>query len=197
MFWNWLKRLKCKLELRMYDDFSIEDYFRKQGAQVGKNNRILVRSLGESPALVSIGDHCTIGGEVLFLTHDGAGWIFTDELPDLQKFGMIQIMDNCFIGARSILLPNICIGPNAVIGAGSVVTKDVLPGRVAAGNPARDIGSVDALKKKMIHIWKAQRPPGYLHELHKGKVYSAKTIQKLKQKEKKRLEKYLVEFFRK
>ncbi len=148
MVLSWLKRIKQKIVFKQYDDFSVGDYFRKQGAQIGKNNRILVRSFGESPALVSIGDYCTIASEVAFLTHDGAGWIFTEELPSLQRFGTIQIMDNCFIGARAILLPNIRIVPNAVVGAGSVVTKDVQPGRVVAGNPARDIGSVEALKKK-------------------------------------------------
>jgi maltose O-acetyltransferase len=42
-----------------------------------------------------------------------------------------------FIGARAIVLKGVTIGDRAVIGAGSVVTKDVPAGHVAAGNPAR------------------------------------------------------------
>jgi acetyltransferase-like isoleucine patch superfamily enzyme len=46
---------------------------------------------------------------------------------------------NCFIGARSIILAGVRIGENCVIGAGSVVTRDVPPRCIAAGNPARII----------------------------------------------------------
>lgn len=193
----WFYRLKRRLELKKYDDFSIGEYFRKHGAQVGENNRLLVRYLGESPGLVSIGNHCTISSEVAFVTHDGAGWVFTEELPSVQKFGTIQIMDNCFIGARSMLLPNICIGPNAVVGAGSIVTKDVPPGTVVAGNPAREISTFDALKEKMINIWNQQKPPGYLSDLHEGTVYHPKKIQKTKQRDKEMLEEHLIAHFRK
>ncbi len=191
MIFSWLNRLKRKIELKKYDDFSMGDYFRKKGAQVGENNRIMVRSLGESPGLISIGNHCTISTEVAFLTHDGAGWIFTEEIPSLQKFGTIQIMDNCFIGARSMLFPNTCIGPNAVVGAGSMVTKDVRPGTVVAGNPAREISTVDALREKIIRIWEEQKPPGYLSDLQEGTVYNPRKIQQAKQRDKEMLEQYL------
>jgi len=195
MLVSWVQRLKRKLELKKYDDFSIGEYFRKQGAKIGENNRIMVRYLGESPGLVAIGNHCTISSEVAFLTHDGAGWIFTEELPDLQRFGKIQIMDNCFIGARSMLLPNICIGPNAVVGAGSIVTKDVPPATVVAGNPARVISTFDVLREKMICTWNEQKPMDYLSDLHAGTVYHPRKIQKAKKRDKSRMEEYLKDFF--
>lgn len=186
-----LKRVQQKIELSKYDDFSIGDYFKKQGAKIGKYNRIKVRCLGESPFLVTICDHCTISLDVLFLTHDGAGWIFTEELPSLQKFGTIQIMDNCFIGARAILLPNIRIGPSSVVGAGAVVTKDVPSGVVVAGNPARVISDVSTLKTKLISIWEQQKPRGYFADFIDEKMYLPEEIYRAKQRDWVLLEEHL------
>lgn len=50
-----------------------------------------------------------------------------------------------FIGANAIILPNVKIGPNAIIGAGAIVTKDVLPGTIVGGVPARKIGMLKLL----------------------------------------------------
>ena len=56
----------------------------------------------------------------------------------------IEIKDGTWIGANAIILPGVqSIGPNAVVGAGAVVTKDVPPNTVAAGNPARAIRTLD------------------------------------------------------
>lgn len=55
------------------------------------------------------------------------------------------ICRNAKIGANSTLLPGIRVGENALVGAGSVVTRDVPPGAVVAGNPARVIKSIKDL----------------------------------------------------
>lgn len=176
-------KIKEKLELRKYDDFTIERYFVKKGLKVGKNNRIMVRSLGEGANLVRIGNHCTITAGVDFITHDGGVWIFTDEVPDLQKFGYIRIHDNCFIGLNSTIMPNVTIGPNSVVGACSVVTKDVPPDTVVAGNPARVICSVADYKRKSQELWNGMKPEGYLENLKPGITYSPKFIDTQKKKQ--------------
>lgn len=61
----------------------------------------------------------------------------TDHINDLE--GYIIIDEDCWIGAECILLPNVHIGLGAVVGAGSVVTKDVPPYAVVAGVPAKII----------------------------------------------------------
>ncbi len=162
-------RVRRSIELNRYDDFTIAEYLRKQGAQIGEHCRIEVRNLGAEPFLVRIGNHCTIAPEVGFLTHDGGTWVFTEEIPAVQKFGTIEILDNCFIGSGVMLLPNVRVGPNAVVGAGSVVTKDVPADCVVAGNPARVITSLDKYREKVLETWRKQEPDGYFADVKDGR----------------------------
>jgi acetyltransferase-like isoleucine patch superfamily enzyme len=66
-----------------------------------------------------------------------------DQSENIELFGYnhlsapIILDDNVWIGAGSIILPNVRIGKNSVVGAGSVVTKDVAAYSVVAGNPAK------------------------------------------------------------
>ena len=165
---NIFRRLTNRYRLASYNDFTIAAYFRDQGARIGDDCRILVRTLGAEPFLVRIGNHCTIAGDVVFACHDGATWVFTEELPSLQSFGTIEVLDNCFIGYGAILLPGIRIGPNAIVGAGAVVTKDVPPNTVVAGCPAKPLCSLETYKQKIIATWNEQRPDGYFADLKDG-----------------------------
>ena len=60
------------------------------------------------------------------------------ELNDRKRArkAAVTIEDKAFVGAHSILLKGVTVGKGAVIGAGSVVTRDIPPGEVWAGNPA-------------------------------------------------------------
>lgn len=58
------------------------------------------------------------------------------------KTSPINIEDEVFIGARSIILKGVTIGKGSVIGAGSVVTKSIPPMVIAAGNPAKIITEI-------------------------------------------------------
>lgn len=142
-FYDWVRLLR-------YDECTIENYFRSKGYRVGTNNRIYIRELGGEPYLVKIGSNCIITNGVLFVTHDGGAGLFRDEIPGLHVFGPIEVKDHCFIGVRSIILPNVRIGPYSVVGAGSVVTKDVPAHTVVAGVPARVICSIDEYKAKCV-----------------------------------------------
>ena len=180
---NFISKFKQKIELLKYDDFTIAEYLRKQGAQIGDNNRIMLRNLGDEACLIKIGSHCTITSNVKLVVHDGAGWLFTEQKPSLQRFGTIEILDNCFIGIDATILPDVKIGPNSIVGACSVVTKDVPPDTVVAGNPARKICTVSEYRGKIFKKWAGQRPAGYLNDLQDGIPYSPSFIESRKRKE--------------
>ena len=98
--------------------------------------------------LISIGDNCTICPNVRLIAHDAS----TKKYLGYTKIGRIDIKENCFIGDSVIVLPNVTIGPNTIIGAGSVVIGDVQPESVAAGNPARVIASLQDYLEKIESI---------------------------------------------
>ncbi len=98
--------------------------------------------------LISIGNRCTICPNVRLIAHDAS----TKKHLGYTKIGRIDILDNCFIGDSVIVLPNVTIGPDAVIGAGSVVTRDIQPGSIAAGNPARILGTLGDYLKRIEEI---------------------------------------------
>jgi acetyltransferase-like isoleucine patch superfamily enzyme len=85
---------------------------------------------------IRIGDDVSIGPEASILTlgHDPQSPGFED------RGGEVIIGDRVWIGYRAIVLPGVTIGEGAVVGAGSVVTKDIAPYTIVAGNPARKIG---------------------------------------------------------
>jgi len=164
LIWNIFQRIRAAYEIRKYTPNTIAEYFRQQGAQVGERCYIVPRSLGMEPYLVKIGNHVAIARGVLFNTHDGGPWLFRDEVPDMQVFGPIVIEDNCVIGANAILFANVRIGPNSIVGAGSIVINDVPPNTIVMGVPARPFGSVEKYKEKCLERWNTQRPPDMVLE---------------------------------
>jgi len=125
-------------------------YLRYRGVRIGNDCVILnqIRHFGTEPWLIELGDQVQILSSVTLITHDGTSRMFRKRFPEMNatfgnRFGTIRILDNCVIGYGSIILPGITIGPNSIVGAGSVVTKDVPPEVVVAGNPARIICSLN------------------------------------------------------
>ncbi len=92
-------------------------------------------------APIVIGDNCQIGPGVKLLTasHPLDPTLRRD---DLESAHPIRLGENVWIGGGVIVCPGVTIGDNSVIGAGSVVTKDIPSNVVAVGTPARQIKSV-------------------------------------------------------
>jgi acetyltransferase-like isoleucine patch superfamily enzyme len=111
--------------------------------------RFYRKTFGSEPYLVKIGDHVTITFGVRFVTHDGGVWVFRDRERDIDIFRPIIIGSNVFIGINSILMPGVTVGDNCVIGAGSVVTRDIPANTVAIGAPARPIRDLDSYWEKV------------------------------------------------
>lgn len=136
-----IREVSWKLRSRLADEYGRCELFRKQGARIGEGCRLHVYSLGSEPFLVEIGAETLVSFNVRFLTHDGATWAFRDLRPDINRFKPVRIGRRCFIGAESVLLPGSVIGDRTIIGAGSVVHGTIPAGVVAAGVPARVIGT--------------------------------------------------------
>jgi acetyltransferase-like isoleucine patch superfamily enzyme len=94
---------------------------------------------------IEIGDRTMIGAEALVVDND------FHPLDPAQRAvhptagaaaKPVRIGKDVFIGTRAIILKGVSVGDGAVVGAGAVVAKDVAPGEIVAGNPARVVGSV-------------------------------------------------------
>lgn len=87
--------------------------------------------------LITIGDDVTLAPRVVVLAHDAS----TKRALGFTRVGRVDIGDRTFVGGNSVILPGVRIGSDCVIGAGSVLSRDVPDGSVAAGNPARVLGA--------------------------------------------------------
>lgn len=99
---------------------------------------------------IYIGDYTMLGPNVVVAT---AGHPLD---PDLRRRGLqynlpVHIGSNCWLGAGVIVMPGVTIGDNTVIGAGSVVTKDIPANVVAVGNPCRVLRPVGEHDKHFYH----------------------------------------------
>ena len=120
--------------------------------EMGDKVHFQPRHLPADPKYIRIHNNVSVASDVLFITHDIIHNVLNNEDAVFHEYkshlGCIEVMDNVFIGSNTTILPNVRIGPNAIVAAGSVVTKDVQEGAVVAGNPARVIGSFETVKQK-------------------------------------------------
>ena len=114
------------------------------------------RDLPSEPYLVKLHNDVRIAADVRLITHDIASYMINN-IPEYEKYGKakyymgtIEIFDHVMIGAGSKILPNVKIGPNVIVAAGSIETKDVPPNSVVAGVPAKVIGNFDSFAQKRI-----------------------------------------------
>lgn len=112
------------------------DRYRSMGAVIGDNCRIWGNIDIINPRLVTIGNRVCLAEGSQVITHCPVN-------P-----GRVLIESDCWIGFRSVILPNVKIGYGSLIGAGSVVTKDIPAMSIAAGNPARVIRHRDTKELK-------------------------------------------------
>lgn len=113
---------------------------RKKGIKVGNNVFINTRGIDIGHGfLIEIGNNVTIAIDAQIIAHDASTKIFLG----YSKVGKVIIGDNVFIGARSVILPNVEIGDNVVVGAGAIVNRSIPANSVVVGNPARVVDTID------------------------------------------------------
>lgn len=140
-----LKKIIRGILYRVRGDYTTEKLV-KMGMKVGKNfsrlNGVIL-----DPAhcwLIEIGDDVTLAPRVHILAHDAS----TVKYFGYAKIGRVVIGNKVFIGADSIILPNVKIGDNVIIGANSTVSRDLEGGFVYVGNPAKKIGTIQEFIEK-------------------------------------------------
>lgn len=122
---------------------------KEYGNRLGLNHKCMLTA--ERGAYLTIGDNCSFSGVTIwcfkFITlgnnvRIGANVTILDgdAHQDDPRAGLdapVSIEDNVWVGANTLILKGVCIGKNSLIGAGSVVTSNIPPNVVAAGNPCR------------------------------------------------------------
>lgn len=151
----WTKKQLMRLHIfLMLNSNSRNNYIKKHKIfhEFGENVFFQPRIIPSDPDLISLHNNIIITSNVTFVNHDifylglnklGKGTFTYDQKP-------IEIFDNVFIGCNTTILGGVKIGPNAVIGAGSVITKDVPPNSVVAGNPAKVIETFNEFIEKKL-----------------------------------------------
>lgn len=105
-------------------------------ARLGAGSQVL--ALANVAAEVVSGDACIINHRAS-VDHECILGHGAHIAPGAILCGCVTVGDNVLIGANAVILPRLTIGADAVVGAGAVVTRDVCPGSVVVGNPARPV----------------------------------------------------------
>ena len=109
---------------------------RNSNVKIGKGVGIFENTVINPSESVEIGDNCGIGADVMIWTH-GAWLDVMQGFP--HDFGPVKLGNNVWLPARSIVLPNVTIGDNVVIGTNSIINRDLPDGCLAAGTPCKVI----------------------------------------------------------
>lgn len=153
---QFFRNIRLKHLEKMLDRFYLEPFaprklrpklIRKMGCHVGKNTFFgdYVRIDTSYADLIYIGDftHITSGCRILCHQRDLTNYCKGDNAADLgYKIGEVHIGKGVMVGMETLIMPGVTIGDGAIIGAGSIVDKDIPSWTIATGRPARVVKSI-------------------------------------------------------
>jgi acetyltransferase-like isoleucine patch superfamily enzyme len=153
---QFFKNIRLKHLEKMLDRFYLEPFaprklrpilIRKMGCHVGKNTFFgdYVRMDTSYADMIYIGDytHITSGCRLLCHQRDLTGYCVGNNAAELgYRTGEIHIGKGVMVGMETLIMPGVTIGDGAIIGAGSIVTKDIPAWTIATGRPARVVKSI-------------------------------------------------------
>jgi acetyltransferase-like isoleucine patch superfamily enzyme len=122
------------------------------GVTIGDNCKIYggnPNMWGTEPFLIKIGNNVHITDGCRFVTHDGGTLILRKYTPDLEVTSPITIGNDVYLGVETIVMPGVHIDNNVIVGARSIVTKNIESNSVVVGIPAKKIKTVDEYHEKL------------------------------------------------
>lgn len=123
------------------------EYLRRKGLSIGVNTHFDPKSSVidiTRPSLVRIGDNCYFNKNFTLLTHDWVAKVFIESNREfLPSSGRVTIGNNVSFGQNVMVLKGVTIGDNCFIGAGSIVTKDIVANSIAVGAPCKVVMTVE------------------------------------------------------
>ena len=144
-----MKRLYLKLCRPDGTEYAL--FLKKHGHlhAIGEHCSISPRANITDPAYLKIGNNVRLSDCAIF-GHDGSVNMINRAYGlNIDSVGRVEIRDNSFVGHGVLVMPGVTIGPDSVVAAGSVVTKDVPPGMVVGGIPAKVIGTTAAMVERL------------------------------------------------
>jgi acetyltransferase-like isoleucine patch superfamily enzyme len=143
-------QLKQNCEVIVNEQSQVEGsiIFDKDNASISIGKKVFMNGSLIAAQKIEIGDDVLISWGVTIVDHNSHAISFSDRSEDVVnwrlgkkdwtnvKIAPIKISDKVWIGFNSIILKGVTIGEGAIVGSGSVVTKDVPPWTIVAGNPA-------------------------------------------------------------
>ena len=146
----------CSLEIGKLCNVHCHIVLEKENAvvKVGSRTHLGWGTLIDAASCIEIGEDVLIAFDVLIMDHASHSIKFRERKNDVCDWANnrkdwsvveqspVRIGNKSWIGAKSIVLKGVNIGEGAIVGAGSVVTKDVPPWTIVAGNPARIIREI-------------------------------------------------------
>lgn len=156
------KRLKRKNEIDA-----------NQFYKLGIKCRIGKCDFGNDSQLISIGDNVSLSDGIKFINYSPTAEHFDKVIGEglnknIRDIGSIKIENNVFIGSNAILFPNVVIGENSYVMAGSVVMESIPPNSVACGNPAKIVCSINDWYERIKSV--NEEYPWYYKELSHDKI---------------------------
>ena len=98
--------------------------------------------------LIKLHDNVTVHKRAVLVPHDMINVFLSRCAPDVdfgspERLGCIELMDNVYVSMNVVIMPNVRVGKNCIISAGSTVATDIPENSIAAGIPAKPIGRFD------------------------------------------------------
>ena len=145
-----LKEMLAEVGENCYIEPPFHSNWGGKNVHLGKNVYFNFNATMVDDTHIYIGDYTMLGPNVVIAT---AGHPILPELREkaLQYNMPVHIGKNCWLGAGVIVLPGVTIGDNTVIGAGSVVTKDIPANVVAVGNPCKVLREINEHDKEFYY----------------------------------------------